>query len=226
MKKLLGFLLLLFTSLIVTGQRNADYGVFAGVSSYLGDINPNRLMYSPLPAGGLFYRYNLHPRQAIRANLFVGGLQANDLDFNNNFQISRAASFSGLVGELAVQFEFNFLQYSTQGKRWNYTPYIAAGAGVAFVNTSALAGVPVIPFSVGFKVNIHKNLGLEAEYGFRKTFYDNFDGLKDLVDPSDYAWLHNNDWYSFAGIALTWKIFNRLAGCPAFNDVDNKRKRK
>ncbi|HUU99945.1 MAG TPA: DUF6089 family protein, partial [Bacteroidales bacterium] len=86
--------------------------------------------------------------------------------------------------------------------------------------------VPVIPFSVGFKVNIHKNLGLEAEYGFRKTFYDNFDGLKDLVDPSDYAWLHNNDWYSFVGIALTWKIFNRLAGCPAFNDVDNKRKRK
>ena len=34
---------------------------------------------------------------------------------------------------------------------------------------------------LGFKVNIYKNMGLEAEYGFRKTFYDNFDGLKDLV---------------------------------------------
>ena len=85
--------------------------------------------------------------------------------------------------------------------------------------------VPVIPFSIGFKINIHKNIGLEAEYGFRKTFYDNFDGLKDLVAPSDYAWTHNNDWYTFTGVAVTWKFYSRLAGCPAYNDVDSKRKR-
>ena len=85
--------------------------------------------------------------------------------------------------------------------------------------------VPVIPFSVGFKINLYKNLGLEAEYGFRKTFYDNFDGLNDFTDPADYGWLHNNDWYSFTGICLTWKIYNRLAGCPAYDDVDRKRKR-
>jgi hypothetical protein len=221
MKKLHWFLLSICISVSVSGQRNADYGVFAGVSSYLGDINPNRLMYSPLPAGGFFYRYNLHPRQALRMNLFVGGLQANDLDFNN----SRAASFSGLIGEWAVQFEFNFLPYSTQGKRWLYTPYIAAGAGISFINTAVVTYEPVIPFSVGFKINIHKNIGLEVEYGFRKTFYDNFDGLKDLVDPSDHAWLHNNDWYSFTGIALTWKIYNKLAGCPTFKDVEITRKR-
>ncbi len=152
-------------------------------------------------------------------------MRANDLDFNNNFQTTRAASFSGIVGEWAAQFEFNFLPYSTQGSRWNYTPYLAAGAGVAFINTSSLTIQPVVPFSLGLKVNIHKNLGLEAEYGFRKTFYDNFDGLKDLTDPSQKAWLHNNDWYSFAGISLTWKIYNKLAGCPAFGDSDAKRKR-
>jgi hypothetical protein len=107
-----------------------------GVSSYLGDINPNRLLYSPLPAGGIFYRYNLNPRQALRTNLFIGGLRANDLDFNNAFQQARAASFSGTVGEWAVQFEFNFFPYSTEGKRWNFTPYFAAGAGIAFVQYS------------------------------------------------------------------------------------------
>ena len=152
-------------------------------------------------------------------------VRANDLDFNNSFQQARAASFSGTVGEWAVQFEFNFFPYSTQGKIWNYSPYFAAGAGIAFINTGVFTYVPVIPFSVGFKVNIYKNMGLEAEYGFRKTFYDNFDGLKDLVAPSDYAWIHNNDWYSFTGIAVTWKIYNKLAGCPAYNDVDSKRKR-
>jgi hypothetical protein len=225
MKRIPWIFLFLSLSVAVAGQRNADYGIFGGVSSYIGDINPSRLMYAPLPAGGIFYRYNFHPRHALRADLFVGGLRGNDLDFKNSFQQTRAASFSGLTGELAVQFEFNFLPYTTAGKLWDWSPYFAAGAGVALINSTTLSVQPVIPFSGGIKVNIYKNMGLEVEYSFRKTFYDNFDGLKDMVDPADYAWLHNNDWYSFAGIGLTWKIYNKLAGCPAYSDEDSKRRR-
>jgi hypothetical protein len=225
MKRLPWIFLFISISITCAGQRNSDYGVFAGVSSYLGDINPNRLLYSPLPAGGIFYRYNFHPRYSIRGNLLVGGLRADDHDFNNSFQQTRGASFSGTVEEFSAQFEFNFLPYATTGKLWNFSPYFSAGAGVAIINTVSTSYQPVIPFSFGFKANIHKNLGLEVEYGFRKTFYDNFDGLKDLVAPADYAWLHNNDWYTFTGIAVTWKIYNRLAGCPAYNDVDKKKKR-
>jgi hypothetical protein len=235
MNKLNWTLLFFFLSLSLAGQRTSDYGIFAGTSSYMGDINPVRLLYSPRPAGGIFYRYNLHPRQSLRANLYLGGLKASDIDFGNNFQKTRAASFSGFVGELAFQFEFNFLPFTTQEKNWDYTPYIAAGAGMTFCDTRSAgnSGVvyysgfqPVIPLTFGFKVNIHKNMGLEAEYGFRKTFYDNFDGQKDLIDPSDFSWIHNNDWYSFCGIALTWKIYGKLAGCPAYNDADIKRKRR
>jgi hypothetical protein len=225
MKRLPWIFLLLGLYSTAAGQRNSDYGIFAGVSSYLGDINPNRLMYSPLPAGGIFYRYNFHPRYSIRANLFFGGLRADDLDFKNSFQQTRAASFSGTVGEFALQFEFNFLPYTTEGKFWDFSPYFAAGAGIAFINSGVTAFEPVIPFSVGFKVNVYKNMGLEAEYGFRKTFYDNFDGLHDLVAPADFGVIHNNDWYTFTGIAFTWKIYSRLAGCPAYSDVDGKRKR-
>jgi hypothetical protein len=225
MKRIHWVLLFLYLSLSLSGQRNSDYGVFAGVSSYLGDINPNRLLYSPLPAGGIIYRYNFHTRYAIRTNLLYGGLRAKDSDFNNSFQTARDSSFSGAVGELALQFEFNFLPFTTQGKKTLFTPYFAAGAGVAFVNTKKFAYVPVIPLSFGVKVNIYKNMGLEAEYGFRKTFYDNFDGLKDLVAPADFALFHNNDWYSFAGVTVTWKIYSRLAGCQAYYDVDSKRKR-
>jgi Domain of unknown function (DUF6089) len=225
MKRIHWLLLFLFLSLSLSGQRNSDYGVFAGVSSYLGDINPNRLLYSPLPAGGIFYRLNLNPRQALRTNLFIGGIRANDLDFKNAFQQARGASFSGTVGELAMQFEFNFLPYSTEGKLWDFTPYFAAGAGIAFINSASFKYIPVIPFSFGFKVNVYKNIGLEAEYGFRKTFYDNFDGLNDLVAPSDIGWIHNNDWYTFTGIAVTWKIYNKLAGCPAYGEMNSKRKR-
>jgi hypothetical protein len=225
MEKIKWITLFVMISLTLSGQRKSDYGVFGGVSSYFGDINTGRPLYAPLPAAGLFYRYNLNPRQSLRANIFAGGLRGSDADFDNDFQQSRDASFSGMVAELAAQFEFNFFPYATDGKRWNYTPYLAGGIGVSFVNTQGLTYVPVIPFSIGFKVNVYKNLGLEAEYGFRKTFYDNFDGLNDQVAAEDHGWLHNNDWYSFTGICLTWKIYNKLAGCPAYNDVDSKRKR-
>jgi hypothetical protein len=237
MKRLTGILFLLFLVAVMYGQRNADYGIMGGVTSYLGDINPNRLLYSPRPAAGIFYRYNFHPRQSLRGNVIFGGLRGNDLAFNNDFQVARQATFTGSVFEVAAQYEFNFLPYSTMGKQWNYTPYFAAGIGGAYVNSrgASIAGgvlvpnansafVPVIPFSIGFKINVHKNIGLEAEYGFRKTFYDNFDGLKDLVAPSDYTWTHNNDWYTFTGVAVTWKFYSKLAGCPAYKDVDSKRK--
>ena len=242
MKRFLWLILCLSFSIHLSGQRNADYGIFGGVSSYIGDINTSRLLYSPMPAGGFFYRYNFHPRQALRANIFLGGIQGNDQDFNNNFQQERNDFFSGSVTELAVQFEFNFLPYSTQGGKWDYTPYFAAGIGVAFNDVEAnlwdpnnnehiqishpVTPVAVIPFSLGFKLRIYKNLGLEAEYGFRKTFYDNFDGLEDLTDPSRKPWLHKNDWYSFTGISFTWKIYNRMAGCPAYSDVDDKRNKR
>ncbi|HLN54919.1 MAG TPA: DUF6089 family protein [Bacteroidales bacterium] len=225
MKKLNWFVLLLFFPLAVQGQRNADFGISAGVTSYLGDINPNRLLYSPLPAGSLFYRYNFNPRQAIRGGIMVGGLSGNDLDFTNPFQQKRAASFSGFVGEAAIQFEFNFFPYSTEGKLLDYTPYLAGGLGIALDAAAGSGILPVLPFTLGFRINLLKNMGLEAEYGFRKTFYDNFDGLKEFVAPTDYALIHNNDWYSYTGISLTWKIMSKLAGCPAYDDVDSGRKR-
>jgi hypothetical protein len=225
MKKLHWLLLLILLPLSISGQRISDYGVFGGVSSYLGDINPNRFLYSPLPAGGIFYRLNLNPREALRLNIFMGGVRGNDLDFNNAFQQARKKAFSGIVGDAALQFEFNFFPYSTEGKLWDFTPYFDAGVGMAYINTVSTAFIPVIPFTFGFKVNVYKNVGLEAEYGFRKTFYDNFDGLKDLVAPSDFGFIHNNDWYTFTGIAVTWKIYNKLAGCPAYGEVNPRKKR-
>ncbi len=225
MKRIPWIFFLISFYITASGQRSADYGIFGGISSYLGDINPGRLLYSPKPAGGVFYRFNLHPRQALRANIFYGGIRADDLDFENNFQQNRNESFSGSVGEFAIQFEFNFLPYTTQGKLWDFTPYIAAGAGIAYFNAEYQSFEPVIPFSIGFKANIYKNMGLEIEYGFRKSFYDNFDGLNDMVAQADYGLIHNNDWYSLLGVAFTWKIYSKMTGCPTYDDVDGKRKR-
>jgi len=227
MRKTILVALLFAMAIPLSAQRNADYGFSAGMMTYLGEINPVNLFYNPGPAANIFYRYNFNPRQAIRANLLGGHLSASDLDFNNAMQQNRASSFSGMLGELGVTYEFNFFPYSTQrSRRVDYTPYIAAGAALSVVSATDFSIFPSIPFSAGFKINIANDLGLEFEYGFRKTFYDNFDGLTDMVDPEDLTWIHNNDWYSFMGISITWKIYNKLVGCPAFaGDVEKKRKR-
>lgn len=210
MKRTYWFLLFFSLSLSLFGQRNSDYGVFAGSSSYLGDINPNKLLYYPSLAGGIFYRYNFNPRQALRTNILYSKIYTNNSKENTK------------VLEWALQYEFNFFPYSTEGKRWNYTPYFAAGAGIAYIDTIRF----VIPFSFGFKVNIYKNVGLEAEYGFRKTFFDNFDGIEDPATQYDNAWIHNNDWYSFLGVGVTWKMFNKLAGCMDYSNGGPKKRKR
>lgn len=227
MRKTVLFIVLLSGSLTVFSQRSADYGVSGGITTYLGEVNQTNLLYNPNPALSLFYRYNLNPRQALRANLLGSRVSASDLDFNNAIQQARAHSFSGLFGELGFTYEFNFFPYSTvKGRTVDYTPYIAAGAALSFNNTVGFKLFPSIPFSAGFKLNVAQHVGLEFEYGFRKTFYDNFDGLSDMVDPDDLTWTHNNDWYSFMGVSITWKMYNKLAGCPAFADFAEEKNRK
>jgi len=223
----INLIILLTCAMNVSAQRNADWGITAGASNYIGEINPQDLSRNPSVAGAMFFRYNIHPRHSIRVSLMGLGIRSDGDIPGAHSMNGNEASFSGFVGEMTGIFEFNFFPYSTEGsgRKIVSSPYLACGAGVAFVSTAGTF-TPVIPFSVGYKVNFHKNMGLEFEYGFRKTFYDNFDGLNDPIDPDDSTWTHNNDWYSFAGLAFTWKMFYDVIGCPAYGDQNDKRRRR
>lgn len=217
--------MLFIVTVPLSAQKNSDYGVFGGISYYMGDINPGKLFYSPSPAIGIIYRHNFHPRHAIRTSIVRGKIRGDDLDFDSSYQQARGESFTTNIFEVALQFEFNFLPYTTTGKWWDYSPYFAAGLGVSFSNTPSLSYIPVIPISVGFKVNVYKNVGLELEYGFRKTFYDNFDGLIDNINVDHHGWTHNNDWYMFTGVTFTWKMFHNFISCPAYDDNEDKKRK-
>jgi hypothetical protein len=223
------FIILSLLILVTAGssaQQSSDWGITAGSTTYYGDINPGKIFSSPGVGAGAFYRYNFHPRHSFRASLITATLSGSDLNSDNTFYYERGESFSGIITEMAGIFEFNFFPYSTAGKRWGSSPYLAGGLAICFINTGVNTYSPVIPIAFGYKVNFYKNLGLEFEYGFRKTFYDNFDGLIDPVDEGHQAWTHNNDWYTFAGVSLTWKMFNRLMGCPAYDETKSYQKRR
>jgi len=208
-------------------QRKFDLGVFTGGSYYLGDINQSRHIYAPSIAVGGFYRYNINPRYSIRGNLYYGGLKGDDRDFNNVFQDSiRLAYFKASILDVALQFEFNFLPYNTRGKKWDYSPYVTGGIGFSFINstTSAPTYELIIPFGIGFKVNLEKRLSAGLEWGFRRTFNDDIDDLENWNAPGYPSLFHNYDWYSFTGIFVTYKIFNYRDDCPAYWD-DSLRKK-
>jgi hypothetical protein len=204
------------TAIPAMAQRSADYGVSAGIITYLGEENPLNLYYRPGPAVQFTYRYNFNPRQAVRVNLLGGYVMP----------------LNAPLEELGVTYEFNFFPYSTfRSRHIDYTPYLAAGAAVSMINSDAMPVFPSIPFSAGFKINVANQVGIEFEYGFRKTFTDKLDGLYEITDPVtqdpvDHTWTHNNDWYSFMGISVTWKIYNKLMGCPAFAEMEKGNKRR
>jgi opacity protein-like surface antigen len=219
------FLVPLLTGLLLIGcnsafsQRNANVGIFGGAAYYLGDINPSRHFYRPKMSLGLLYRYNVNTRYAFRASATYAQLSGSDTDFPRILHPDRPvspASFKTSLVDLAVQVEFNFLPYTPGIANLNYTPYITTGISGALIVSTTESSVNLIslPFGMGVKLNVSKRVTAGAEWTFRKSFNDRLDGLE---NPSGvYSVLHNNDWYSFIGVFITYKFFNFAAECPAY----------
>jgi len=219
------YLLVSFTGVLLIGslssysQRGGNIGIFAGTAYYMGDINPNQHFYKPSISLGVFYRYTINTRIAVRANGYYASLSGNDLDFPDQLHPDRPfnpASFNTSLLDLGLQVEYNFLPYTPNVADWAYTPYISAGFAGALVLTTDRKATSLLsfPFGMGIKFNVTKRITAGAEWSFRKSFNDRIDGLE---NPSGvHSVIHNNDWYSFAGIFITYKFFNFAAECPAY----------
>lgn len=217
---LLGIFALLFMSTgTLSAQRQANFGLFAGTTYYMGDINPNRHFYRPSPAFGALYRYNLNSRYAIRGSAYFAYLSGDDMDFPGILHPDRPvspASFYTSLLDFAIQVEYNFLPFTPNLGKWSYTPYISTGlaAGLVLASDADVNNFASFPFGIGVKMNFTSRISVGAEYSFRKTFSDQIDGLANPSGTSSV--LHNNDWYSFLGVFITFKFFNFAVECPAY----------
>ena len=203
-------------------RTNTEAGVFAGVSYYQGDINPRKPFYQPGMSLGALIKHNFAEHHCIRLNAFYGQLKGNDLDFDNDFQQMRAHSFETTLLDCHLGYEFNFLPHIINRRKIAHaTPYIFAAIGYSLIitsNTGIAANHATVPFGVGFKYRINDRLLVGCEWGMRKTFTDNIDGLLNPGPDGSYSMLHNNDWYSFAGIYVTFKVFEQKFICPGLKE--------
>ena len=89
----------------------------------------------------------------------------------------------------------------------------STNSGTEVKRSSLIA--PSIPFGFGFKFDFVRNLGLTIDWGVRKTFTDKIDGLDETyLNGYQLSNSQNNDWYSFVGISLNYKILTKRDRCP------------
>ena len=141
----------------------------------------------------------------------------NDLDFKNEYQQVRAHSFETTLLDCNAGFEINFMPYILNRRATAYASYIFAGAGYSVIissTTGTATNHVTIPFGVGFKYRFNDTITVGCEWSMRKTFNDSIDGLLNPGQEDTYAATHNNDWYSFAGAYVTFRVFEKGFKCP------------
>jgi len=253
-----------------------DVGFFMGGAFYSGDLNPYKFIDvdSPGPAAGFLYRFNFDRRNSLRIGANYGFIYADDATNEDPFFNKRNLNFQSHIYEVNTIYEFNFFPYEMGYKSAAITPYIFGGIGGFFFNpvgrfknenyklhdliteargiksndTRQYKRVQVcIPFGIGVKMNLGKKMGVQLDWGVRKTFTDYLDDVS-TVYPS-YKFLknevgvesanlsggvdeskkvlgnvgrmrgnsQNKDYYSFIGLSFTFKI-SFASKCPTYND--------
>lgn len=254
-------------------KKSYEIGLSLGGSYYIGDLNPlGQFNQFTKPAGGLVFRTNFNPRLSSKVTLLYGRIEGRDSFSKFSAQQQRNLRFKSDILELSGQLEFNFLDYEIGNDKRYFSPYIFLGlAGFKFNPKGELDGKWValqplgtegqglrggasnrkykllqmsIPFGVGIKANLSKDIGLSLEWGMRKTFTDYLDDVSTrYYDPVKLAGAHGmeaaklsdpsvgtdpnfsnvgrqrgnpttNDWYAFAGAILTIKLKEGREKCP------------
>jgi len=116
--------------------QRSEYGIFVAGTNYFGDLNPNYSFRQTRAGSGLFYRYNLNNRMAVRAGLSYAWVAASDQQLSNKqpYLTARNLDFQSNIIELSGLYEINFFNWRHDTKdankrdnRKTWTPYIFVG---------------------------------------------------------------------------------------------------
>ncbi|MCG8696776.1 MAG: DUF6089 family protein [Bacteroidales bacterium] len=223
MKNLI-IILALFSFTIVNAQKNLDLGIFAGTTTYWGDYNRFSPFSTPGYAAGGMARFNLNPRYAFRLSGYYGKISATrsaDDPIVNGFastdgSANSSASFSSNILDFALQGEFNFLPIVDKSKKIESSSYLTMGIGYGLANFKS--HLINIPLGLGYKIQLNNRVCIGAEAGVRKNLNknssDNLDGVSEIIGNN---LINNNDWYTFAGLFITYKFYKFATHCPAYD---------
>lgn len=125
--------IIFFTNLSCFSQR-WEIGVGAGISYYVGDLNPTGHFKFPHPSGTIFVKRILTNHWSIRGGFTYLGVYADDQQGDFNHQFVRNLNFQSNIFEVHAAVELNFFPFGMNKKYYNeklrtWTPYMMAGIG-------------------------------------------------------------------------------------------------
>jgi len=203
MKNFFSFIVISFFLILssLKAQEGFEFGAFAGVSTYYGDLNPLFSFKRIGPSAGLMARKNFDGRICLRATLNylnVGGDDSNSL---GEWEKKRNLNFFSHVVEGAFAVEFNFQDFHSKTREDKpIAPYIVAGLGFFYFDPQTVYQgqnyqlrslgtegqipgeeyapiAPCIQLGGGVKVDINRNWSLNLEINGRVTFTDFLDDV-------------------------------------------------
>jgi hypothetical protein len=205
-------LLLFLLNSEVQSQEKRDVGIQLGGNYYIGDYNQGTPLYQTSPALGVIFRYNLNKYNSLRLSASYGGLKGSYSSLKQ-YLPGVPNSFSKNVIETEGLYEFNFMSFNTKHlKNDNFTPYVILGIGGAYAGGEI---IPHLPFGIGVKYCPISRITVGWEWRFSKTFSDKIDNYENVHDGAN-AIFHNNDWFSFVGLFITFRLYNYNNTCPVY----------
>ena len=186
--------------------KTLEIGPHAGLSYYMGDLNPTLPFAMPQLEYGGVVRYNYNNRWTFRADYSYVTVKADDKIIK--WRPERELNFTSKIHDLSFVAEFNFLEYYTGNPKKNVSPYIFGGISVFYYTAYAQVADTLIdlsdhltepaptdpkwydkafgktspigisiPFGMGVKFALSKHMAATVEWRMQKTFTDYLDDV-------------------------------------------------
>lgn len=189
------------------------------------DANFRTINKTDFHIGG-FISYRYAPNITLRGMAVYGRVKGDDDNSRDLARFNRNLSFKSYVAEISGHIIIDFFENSgTYYKRVTYTPYMFGGIGVFTFNPKAeihgkwvelqplgtegqgIVGSDyqpnrysliqiVLPFGLGYRYKINRNIDIALEMGLRKTFTDYLDDVS-TVYPVDQDLIGNNSFLAY-----------------------------
>lgn len=216
-----------------------EIGVLGGGSNYIGDLSDESMVMSSFrPAAGVFGRYNINNRWALKGFGGYGTITGDDKKSSKPVSKLRNLSFYSDVYEFSLQFELNLLKNDiTNITSRPFIPYLFGGVGVFHFNPKAdLNGVSYelqpfgtegqgstvyndlkkynlteicIPIGLGFRQRVGENFYFGLEAGYRYTTTNYLDDVGGVYADNTVVFSHSGE--NGADLAdRSWEVGNTI----------------
>jgi len=125
-----------------TNAQNIEFGVYGGVSNYIGDVSEQKMRFDQFhPGAAIMGRYNVSQRFTLKGMIAYGKVSGADSLASKPKNQMRNTNFNSDIYEFSVHGEYNLIPNKLSGRGGKpFIPYIFGGIGIFHFNPKTSFG--------------------------------------------------------------------------------------